>query len=158
MLRAIYPGSFDPVTNGHLDLIERAAKFSDELIVGVLRNKAKTSLFSVEERVKMLKEVTKHLENVTIRTFDGMLVDFSREMEAHVIIRGLRGSTDYEYESQMAQINRSLSSDVETLFMTTSPEYGYISSSMVKEIASFGGEITPYVPSGVALQIKEKIK
>ena len=123
MLRAIYPGSFDPVTNGHIDIIERAARISDELIVGVLQNKAKTPLFSVEERVIMLGEVTKNLKNVRVVPFEGLLIDFAEQMDAQVIIRGLRAITDFEYELQMSQTNRKLNAEVETLFLTTSLDY-----------------------------------
>ncbi len=158
MLRAIYPGSFDPVTFGHIDMIERAARISDELIVGVLQNKAKTPLFSVEERVIMLREVTKHLENVKIIPFEGLLIEFAKQMDAKVIVRGLRAITDFEYELQMSQTNRKLNSDVETLFLTTSLEYSYLSSTTVKEVASYDGDITQFVPEYVAEKVTEKIK
>ena len=158
MLRAIYPGSFDPVTYGHLDIIERAARISDELIVGVLQNKAKTPLFSVEERVIMLREVTKNLKNVKIITFEGLLIDFAKEMDAKVIVRGLRAITDFEYELQMSQTNRKLNSDIETLFLTTSLDYSYLSSTTVKEVASFDGDIEQFVPQFVAERVTEKIK
>ena len=158
MLRAIYPGSFDPVTNGHIDIIKRAAAISDELIVGVLQNKAKTPLFSVEERVIMLREVTKNLKNVKIIPFEGLLIDFAAQMDAKVIIRGLRAITDFEYELQMSQTNRKLNADIETLFLTTSLEYSFLSSTTVKEVASFGGDISQFVPEFVAEQITEKIK
>ena len=158
MMRAIYPGSFDPVTNGHIDIIERAARISDELIVGVLQNKAKTPLFSVEERVIMLGEVTKNLKNVRVVPFEGLLIDFAKQMDAQVIIRGLRAITDFEYELQMSQTNRKLNSDVETLFLTTSLDYSYLSSTTVKEVASFGGDISQFVPDFVADRVTEKIK
>ncbi|MEE0884752.1 MAG: pantetheine-phosphate adenylyltransferase, partial [Faecalimonas sp.] len=158
MLRAIYPGSFDPVTYGHLDIIERAARISDELIVGVLQNKAKTPLFSVEERVTILCEVTKNLKNVKIVPFEGLLIDFAKQMDAKVIVRGLRAITDFEYELQMSQTNRKLNADVETLFLTTSLDYSYLSSTTVKEVASFGGDITQFVPEFVAEKVTEKIK
>ena len=158
MLRAIYPGSFDPVTFGHIDIIERAARISDELIVGVLQNKAKTPLFSVEERVRMLKEVTKHLPNVKIIPFEGLLIEFAKQMDAKVIVRGLRAITDFEYELQMSQTNRKLNSDVETLFLTTSLDYSYLSSTTVKEVASYDGDITQFVPEFVAEKVTEKIK
>ena len=158
MLRAIYPGSFDPVTYGHLDIIERAASISDELIVGVLQNKAKTPLFSVEERVTILCEVTKNLKNVRIVPFEGLLIDFAKQMDAKVIVRGLRAITDFEYELQMSQTNRKLNADVETLFLTTSLEYSYLSSTTVKEVASFGGDITQFVPEFVAEKVTEKIR
>ena len=158
MLRAIYPGSFDPVTNGHIDIIKRAAAISDELIVGVLQNKAKTPLFSVEERVIILREVTKNLKNVKIIPFEGLLIDFAAQMDAKVIVRGLRAITDFEYELQMSQTNRKLNADIETLFLTTSLEYSYLSSTTVKEVASFGGDITQFVPEFVAEKVTEKIK
>ena len=158
MLRAIYPGSFDPVTNGHIDIITRAASIADELIVGVLQNKAKTPLFSVEERVIILREVTKNLKNVKIIPFEGLLIDFATQMDAKVIIRGLRAITDFEYELQMSQTNRKLNSDIETLFLTTSLEYSYLSSTIVKEVASFGGDISQFVPEFVADQVTEKMK
>ena len=158
MLRAIYPGSFDPVTYGHLDIIKRSCKIVDELVVGVLNNKAKTPLFSVEERVKMLKEVTKDIDNVIIVPFDGLLIDFARQQEAKLVIRGLRAITDFEYELQMSQTNHKLGPDVETMFLTTSIEYSYLSSTTVKEIATFGGDITQFVPEVVAVELQKKIK
>ena len=158
MRRAIYPGSFDPVTNGHLDIIERAASITDELIVGVLQNKAKTPLFSVEERVTMLNEVTKNIKNVKIVPFEGLLIDFAQQMDAKVIVRGLRAITDFEYELQMSQTNRKLNADVETIFLTTSLDYSYLSSTTVKEVASFDGDITQFVPEIVAEKITEKMK
>ena len=155
-LRAIYPGSFDPVTFGHLDIIKRSASISDELIVGVLQNNKKTPLFSVEERVRMLEEVTKDINNVKVIPFEGLLIDFAKKMNAKVIVRGLRAVTDFEYELQMAQTNRKLDSEIETLFLTTSLEYSFLSSSTVKEIASFGGDIEQFVPKLVMDRIKEK--
>ena len=138
MLRAIYPGSFDPVTYGHLDIIKRSCKIVDELIVGVLNNNAKMPLFSAEERVKMLEEVTKDLTNVKIVLFNGLLIDFARQQGADVVIRGLRAITDFEYELQMSQTNHKLEPSVETMFLTTSIEYSYLSSTTVKEIAALG--------------------
>lgn len=158
MLRAIYPGSFDPVTFGHIDIIRRSAAITDELIVGVLQNKAKTPLFSVEERAKMLGEVTKEIKNVKIVPFEGLLIDFAKEMEAKVIVRGLRAVTDFEYELQMAQTNHKLNSEIETLFMTTSLDYSYLSSSVVREIAAFDGDISQFVPEQVMEQVTKKIK
>lgn len=158
MLRAIYPGSFDPVTLGHLDIIKRSASMVDELIVGVLNNKAKSPLFSVEERVKMLGEVTKELPNVKVIPFAGLLVDFARQTESKMIIRGLRAITDFEYELQMSQMNRKLEENVETVFLTTNLEYSYLSSSMVKEVAAFGGDISQLVPALVADKVNEKMK
>ena len=158
MLRAIYPGSFDPVTNGHLDVIRRSSKMVDELIVGVLNNNAKMPLFSVEERVRMLKEVTKDIPNVRIYPFDGLLFDFAAKMEAGVVIRGLRAITDFEYELQMSQTNHKLNPDVETIFLTTSIEYSYLSSTTVKEIASYGGDITQFVPEAIVGKLEQKMK
>ena len=157
MLRAIYPGSFDPVTFGHLDIMTRAYNIVDELIIGVLRNKAKMPLFSVEERVKMLEEVTCNLPNVRIIPFEGLLVDFAKELDAKVVIRGLRAITDFEYELQMAQTNQKLQSDIETLFLTTSLDYSYLSSTTVKEVAAFGGDISQFVPEAVADRMKDKM-
>ena len=157
MLRAIYPGSFDPVTYGHIDIIQRSCKIVDELIVGVLNNKAKMPLFSVEERVKMLKEVTKDLENVRIIPFDGLLVDFASKMDAGLVIRGLRAITDFEYELQMSQTNHKLEPNVETMFLTTSIEYSYLSSTTVREIAAVGGDLTQFVPEAVAVELRKKM-
>ena len=158
MLRAIYPGSFDPVTYGHYDIICRSCKIVDELIVGVLNNKAKMPLFSVEERVKMLKEVTKDLPNVRIVPFDGLLVDFADRVEADVVIRGLRAITDFEYELQMSQTNHKLSPNVETMFLTTSIEYSYLSSTTVREIAAFGGDVSQFVPEAVVRALENKME
>ena len=158
MLRAIYPGSFDPVTLGHMDIIKRSCKIVDELIVGVLNNNAKTPLFSVEERVKMLREATKELKNVKVVEFEGLLVDFAKAIDAKVVIRGLRAITDFEYELQMTQTNHKLKPDVETLFLTTSIEYSFLSSTTVKEVAAFGGDITQFVPEVVVKEIEEKMK
>lgn len=158
MLRAIYPGSFDPVTLGHMDIIKRSSKIVDELIVGVLKNNAKTPLFSVEERVKMLKEATKEFENIRVVEFEGLLVDFAKAMDAKVVIRGLRAITDFEYELQMTQTNHKLEPDVETLFLTTSIEYSFLSSTTVKEVSAFGGDITQFVPKVVVKAIEEKMK
>ncbi len=159
MKSAIYPGSFDPVTYGHLDIIKRAALIFDELTVSVLNNKVKTPLFSVEERVKMLKEATKDLPNVRIDSFSGLLIDYAKEQNIHVAIRGLRAITDFEYELQIAQTNRKFSEgELDTMFLTTSLEYAYLSSSTVKEIAYFGGNIAECVPPFVADMIHEKYK
>ena len=158
MMRAIYPGSFDPVTFGHIDIIARSAQIADELIVGVLNNKAKTPLFSVEERVKMLVEVTKEMPNVKIVPFEGLLIDFAKELDAKVIVRGLRAVTDFEYELQMSQTNHKLNPEIETLFMTTNLKYSYLSSSTVKEIAAFEGDITQFVPELVVEKVTEKMK
>ena len=158
MLRAIYPGSFDPVTFGHLDIIKRSSRLVDELIVGVLNNKAKSPLFSVEERVRMLEEVTSDIPNIRIIPFGGLLVDFARRVDAGMVIRGLRAITDFEYELQMAQTHHKLEPDLETAFLTTSLEYSYLSSTTVKEVAAFGGDISQFVPESVADRITEKMK
>ena len=158
MLRAIYPGSFDPVTLGHLDIIRRSASIADELIVGILNNKAKTPLFSVGERVKMLEEVTKDFPNVKIIPFEGLLVEFAKQMDAKVIVRGLRAITDFEYELQMSQTNHKIEPEIETLFLTTSLEFSFLSSTTVKEVASFGGDITQFVPEVIVRKIKEKME
>lgn len=157
MVRAIYPGSFDPVTFGHLDIITRASKIADEVVVGVLTNNSKRPLFSVEERVKMLEEVTKELPNVKVIPFHGLTVEFAKEIEANVIIRGLRAVTDFEYELQMAQTNYKMCSEVETMFLTTNLQYSYLSSSIVKEVATFGGDVSQFVPEVVVNRMKEKM-
>ena len=146
MTRAVYPGSFDPVTLGHLDVITRGSRFFDEVIVGVLQNSAKSPLFSVEERVNILKETTKDLPNVKVCAFDGLSVNFARENQATVILRGLRAVTDFEYELQMAQTNHVVAPDVDTVFLTTRLEYAYLSSTIVKEVAFFGGDISKFLP------------
>ena len=157
MLRAVYPGSFDPVTYGHLDIIRRSCHMVDELIVGVLYNKAKMPLFSVEERVRMLEETTKDLPNVKVVPFEGLLVEFARKMEARMVVRGLRAVTDFEYELQMAQTNHKLEPAVETVFLTTSLEHSYLSSTIVKEVAAFGGDISQFVPEAIEAKVREKI-
>lgn len=157
MRAAIYPGSFDPVTYGHLDIIKRASSIFDELTVSVLNNNTKTPLFSVEERVRMLEEATKDLPNVTVDSFSGLLIDYADKKGVHVAIRGLRAITDFEYELQIAQTNRKFSDgNLDTVFLTTSLEYAYLSSSTVKEIASFNGDISKCVPDFVAGLIYEK--
>ncbi len=156
MKRAIYPGSFDPVTFGHIDMIERSAKIVDELVVAVLNNSAKNPLFSVKERVSMLEEITNHLSNVKITFFDGLLIDYARKIDAAIIIRGLRAITDFEYELQLAQTNRIVDSKVDTIFLTTSLEYAYLSSTIVKEVASYGGDISHFVPEQLMGRIYQK--
>ena len=157
MKRAVYPGSFDPVTYGHLDIIKRASEIFDVLIVSVLNNKDKTPLFSVEERVKILEEATQEVPNIRIQSFSGLSVDFARQCGAKAIIRGLRAITDFEYELQMAQTNRVLAPDIDTIFLTTSLEYAYLSSTTVKEVAGFGGDISKFVPANVARKVYEKL-
>ena len=157
MKTAIYPGSFDPMTYGHLDIIKRAADIFDHLTVAVLNNNVKTPLFSVDERVNILKEATKDIPNVSVESFQGLLIDYAKEKDIHVSVRGLRAITDFEYELQIAQTNRKLSNgQLDTIFLTTSLEYSYLSSSSVKEIASFNGDITPLVPDFVAKLVYEK--
>lgn len=157
MTKAVYPGSFDPVTFGHLDIIKRAASIFDELTVSVLDNKAKTPLFSVEERVKILREATKNLPNVKIDSFSGLLIDYAKESGFSVSVRGLRAITDFDYELQIAQTNTMLSKgELDTIFLTTKVEYSYLSSSAVKEIAAFGGDISQCVPEFVASLVYEK--
>lgn len=157
MKKAIYPGSFDPVTYGHLDIIKRAAQIFDELTVSVLNNTRKTPLFSVEERVNILKEATKDIPNIKVESFSGLLVDYAKSRDVHVVIRGLRAITDFEYELQNAQTNALLSKgDLDTVFLTTKLEYAYLSSSSVKEIASFKGDISMCVPKFVAQKVYDK--
>ena len=156
MKKAIYPGSFDPVTNGHVDMIERASKIVDELVVGVLNNSAKNSLFSLDERVSMLKEITKDMPNVTVASFDGLLVDFMEKIDATIIVRGLRAVTDFEYELQIAQTNHVENPEVETIFLTTSLQYSYLSSTIVKEFASYGGDLSKFVPARFIDRIYDK--
>ena len=146
MKKAIYPGSFDPLTFGHLDMIERSASIVDELVVGVLNNSAKNSLFSLEERFSMIKEMTKDYPNVTVTSFNGLLVDHMREIGATIIVRGLRAVTDFEYELQIAQTNHVQEPGIETIFLTTNLKYSYLSSTIVKEFASYGGDISKFVP------------
>ncbi len=158
MKKAIYPGSFDPVTYGHIDIIQRAAEIFDELLVAILNNTAKTPLFSVDERVNILKEVVKDIPNVTVLSYEGLLVDFAMANDAGVIVRGLRAVTDFEYELQLAQTNSVLNSGVDTMFLTTSLRYAYLSSSTVKEVASYGGDISKFVPPFVEKLTFEKFK
>ena len=158
MNRAIYPGSFDPITFGHLDIIKRASKLCDELIIGVLNNKQKNPLFSIDERVNMIKELTENLGNVKVECFEGLLVDFAKKKDAQVIIRGLRAVTDFENEIQLAQSNKVQYPELETLFMTTSLKYSYLSSTVAKEFASYGGDISLFVPPQVIPLIEAKIK
>ncbi len=152
----VYPGSFDPVTYGHFDIIERSSAIMDRLIVAVLNNSSKSPLFSVEERVNMLIDVTKHLPNVEVRFFNGLLVDFVQANQANVIIRGLRAVTDFEYELQLSQTNRVIAPQVDTIFLTTNLKYSYLSSSVVKEIAMYGGDISAFVHPSIAGKIRAK--
>lgn len=145
MRRAVCPGSFDPVTNGHLDIVGRASRLFDEVIVAVLINQAKTGLFTVDERIDMLREVTASYQNVRVESFQGLLVDFCRDQGATVVVKGLRAVSDFDYELQMAQMNTGLAG-VETLFMPTNPLYSFLSSSLVKEVAKWGGDVSTHVP------------
>jgi pantetheine-phosphate adenylyltransferase len=154
---AIYPGSFDPVTNGHLDLIERGAKIFDRLAVAVLRNLEKDPLFSVEERVAMLREVTRRWPNVEVDVFDGLLVEYARQRKAQVILRGIRAISDYEYELQMALMNRKLEPQIETVFMMPAEAYSYLSSRLVKEVFRLGGDIRELVPPVVEERLRSKV-
>ena len=155
---AVYPGSFDPVTLGHMDIIKRASSLFDRLIIAVLNNRAKTPLFSVEERVKMLEEVTKDLPNVEVKSFGGMTVDFARECGANALVRGLRAITDFEYELQIAQLNRVMDPDIDTVFLTTNLKYAYLISSSVKEVAAYGGDISHFVTPYVENEVHNKLK
>jgi pantetheine-phosphate adenylyltransferase len=157
MSSVVCPGSFDPVTNGHLDIIGRAAKLYDEVIVAVLRNLAKSALFTVQERVDMLREVTKDHENVRIARFDGLIVDFCKANEVSAIVKGLRAVSDFDYEMQMAQMNYN-QAGVETLFMTTNPLYAFLSSSLVKEFARHGGDVTGLVPVPVLDRLTARLR
>ena len=159
MKKAVYPGTFDPMTFGHLDIIERASKMFDEVVVCVLNNKAKSPLFSVEERVKMLNEAVLNIPNVTVDSYEGLLIDYAKANDIHVAVRGLRAVTDFEYELQIAQTNRKFSDGaLDSVFLTTSLEFAYLSSSIVKEVASFGGDISRCVPGYVAECIYQKYK
>ena len=156
-ITAIYPGTFDPPTNGHLDVIARAAKVVDHLVVAILRNASKgTPLFSVDERAQMLREATASLSNVTVETFDGLLVDFARAKRAKAVIRGIRAVSDYEYEFQMAMMNRKLDPELETLFMMPAEKYTYVSSRLIKGVFQLGGDISSLVPPVVVERLKKK--
>ncbi len=156
--RAVYPGSFDPVTNGHIDLIQRSSALFDEVVVAILRNTDKTPLFTVEERREMLEQAIREFNNVSVTSFAGLLVDFVREIEASVIIRGIRAISDYEYELQMALMNRRLSSAVETVFMLPAESYSFLSSRLVKEIAQLGGSMHGLVPEDVEQRLAIKLR
>lgn len=153
---AVYPGSFDPVTNGHLDIIHRAAKVFDKLIVAVLNNTSKNPLFSVEERTELLRKVTADLPNVEIDSFRDLLINYMKQKDARLIVRGLRAVSDFEYELQLASTNRKLCEDIETFFMTSTPKYSYLSSSIVKEVARFHGPVIDLVPPEVERALREK--
>ena len=155
---AVYPGSFDPVTYGHLDIIKRSIRVFDKLVIGILLNSEKNPLFSMEERVEFLTEATKDMENVEVKSFSGLLVDFARENNADITVRGLRAVTDFEYELQIAQINNKLDSNLDTMFLTTSTEYAYLSSTIVREIASYHGDVSELVPPYVEQKLKQKFR
>lgn len=156
--RAIYPGTFDPVTFGHLDIIERSSKIFDEIIVGILINNSKSPVFSVEQRVAMMREAVERFPNVRVMSFSGLLIDFAKEQQAGFIVRGLRAVTDFEYELQMTQTNKVIAPEIDTIFLTTSLKYSYLSSSTVKELVSFGADISRFVPEHVREQLIEKYK
>jgi len=156
-IRAVYPGTFDPVTNGHLDLIKRSAVQFDKVIVAILKNSDKLPLFTLEERVEMLKEAVRGLDNVAVATFGGLLVDYAHRIKASVIVRGIRAVSDYEYELQMALMNRRLSSKVETVFLMPAETYTYLSSRMVREVSALGGSVHGLVPPGVERRLKQKL-
>jgi pantetheine-phosphate adenylyltransferase len=154
---AVYPGSFDPVTYGHLDIIKRASQMFDKVIVAVMCNSAKTPLFTLDERVKMIRESVSGLNNVYVESFSGLLIDYCKKENIHIVIRGLRAITDFEYELQMAQTNRVLAPDIDTVFMTTSLEYAYLSSTIMKEVALFGGDISRFAPPATLKAVREKL-
>ena len=157
MVVAVYPGSFDPATYGHLDVIKRASDAFDRIVVGVLHNSAKSPLFSVEERVKILEKATQGIHNIIVKPFEGLSVNFARENGAQVIVRGLRAVTDFEYELQMAQTNRVLAPDIDTVFMPTSLEYAYLSSTIMKEVARFGGDLSRFAPPEITSEVRRKL-
>src|SRR5881394_974680 len=157
MKRAIYPGSFDPVTNGHLDVVERARKLFDEVIVAVAQNDEKQPLFSLEERLDLLKQTVGKIDNVRIAQFDGLLVEFARTEKANAVIRGLRAVSDFEFEFQMALMNRKLENAVETIFLMPKEDYTYLSSRLVKEIARLGGNVNDFLPVQVAAALRAKL-
>ncbi|HEX7730834.1 MAG TPA: pantetheine-phosphate adenylyltransferase [Terracidiphilus sp.] len=156
-VRALYPGTFDPPTNGHLDLIQRGAKLFDHLTVAVLNNPGKNPLFTVDERVEMLTESTFALGNVSVATFDGLMVDFARKLGATAVLRGIRAISDYEHEFQMALMNRRIAPEVETVFLQPAGRYSFVSSRMIKEVFSFGGDVTGLLPPNVLKRLKSRI-
>jgi pantetheine-phosphate adenylyltransferase len=156
-VRALYPGTFDPPTNGHVDLIQRGSKLFEHLTVAILNNPVKNPLFTLDERVEMLREVTSALPNVSVATFDGMMVDFARKLGAHAVLRGIRAISDYEYEFQMALMNRRLAPEIETVFLQPAGRYSFISSRMLKEVFSFGGDVTGLVPPNVLKRLRSRI-
>lgn len=157
MKRGIYPGTFDPITYGHLDVISRASKVVDELVIGVLNNYSKNPLFTRQERVAMIESLVKDNPSIRVESYEGLLIDFARECKANFVIRGIRAITDFEYELQMSQTNRIINPEIDTIFFTTSLEYAYLSSSTVREVANFGGDISQFVPESIEKKVKEKI-
>ena len=157
-VRALYPGTFDPPTNGHVDLIQRVSKLFEHLTVAILNNPVKNPLFTVEERVEMLKESTRQLGNVSVATFEGLMVDFARQNGATAVLRGIRAITDYEYEFQMALMNRRLAPEIETVFLQPAGRYSFVSSRLVKEVVSFGGKVDGLVPSNVAKRLVGRMR
>ena len=157
-VRAVYPGSFDPLTNGHLDLIERSLRIFDELVVAVVTNPAKSALFSDDERIDMIRESTRHLREIEIVVFDGLLVDLVLRVGARAVVRGIRAVSDFEYEFQMALMNRKLREEIETVFLMPHEAYSYISSRLIKEVAGYGGSVTGLVPAGVEQRLRDKFK
>jgi pantetheine-phosphate adenylyltransferase len=157
-VRALYPGTFDPPTNGHLDLIQRGSKLFEHLTVAILKNPVKNPLFTVEERVEMLRDLTKSLGNVSVATFDGLMVDFARQQGATAVLRGIRAISDYEHEFQMALMNRRLAPEIETVFLQPAGRYSFVSSRMVKEVFSFGGDVTGLVPPNVIKRLRGRIR
>ena len=155
---AIYPGSFDPVTKGHIDILKTASELFDKVIIAVAHNSAKHGFLPVDKRVELIKEVTKNIPNVEIVSFNGLLIEFSDKMKADVIVRGIRAVSDFEYELMMAQTNKQLNPNIETMFFATSAEYSFVSSSMIRELAAFDGDITPFVPEEVSKRVYEKYK
>lgn len=155
-MKAVYPGSFDPITYGHLDIIKRTSAKVDHLVVAVLNNLSKSGTFTLEERIRLLEEATKEFENVEIDSFDGLLIDYAAKKQCTTMIKGLRAVSDFEYEMQMALVNKKMNDQVETLFMAASTKYGYLSSSVVKEIAMLGGDVSCFVPPVVEIALKDK--
>jgi pantetheine-phosphate adenylyltransferase len=156
MRRCVCPGSFDPVTNGHLDVIERASRLFDEVVVAVLVNVSKRAAFDVDERIEMLREVTSHLDGVRVESFQGLLVDFAKEHDIPAVVKGLRAVTDFDYELQMAQMNHRLTG-LDTMFVATNPDYSYLSSSLIKEVVSYGGDVRGLVPDVVLQRLRERL-
>lgn len=156
MTTALCPGSFDPPTNGHIDVIERTSRYFDRLVVAVIANPSKDPLFTTEEREELLREALSHVDNLEVTTFNGLLVDFARERDIHVVVKGLRAVSDFEYELQMAQMNSELYPEMDTMFVAAKPDWAFLSSSLVKEVARYGGPIEGLVPEGVAKAVQKR--